>query len=227
MDNGLADCVRSWSTVNPRVRQEIYDDARADAFVRKHYPQYVDLYFEQLTRAVERADLFRYLVVHHFGGYWADIDTFALRPIDHLVGDLVVGREPQNTADGYGVAQYFFGATPRHPFFGDYLLPLVAKRVARRRDPRQPASVLWATGPQAFTAAYKAYVRASGRERVRGPRARASYRLWDRRVLPTCALGAWCFDCVKHGYAPYLEHRFLGSWKGGAWQRARSNCTTA
>ena len=236
MDDVLASCVRSWRTVNPRLRQELYDDARAGAFVRKHYPQYTSIYFEQLTRAVERADLFRYLVVHHFGGYWADVDTVALRPLDSLKGDLVVGREPQNTADGFGVVQYFFGATPRHAFFGDFLLPLVARRVARRRDPRQPASVLWATGPQAFTAAYKAYVRATRGDvgarastststtRLRGESSRRwdSYRHWDRRVLPMCALGAWCFDCAAHGYAPYLEHRFLGSWKGGEWS-AQSN----
>ena len=65
---------------------------------------------------------------------WADIDTLAKRPLDELMGDLIVGREPQDNADGFGVAQYFFGAVRRHPFFVEYLMPLVEKRVARRRD---------------------------------------------------------------------------------------------
>ena len=124
-----------------------------------------------------------------------------------------LGREPQPNADGFGLVQYFFGATPRHIFFSEYLLPRVSRRAKRRRDPTNLASVLYVTGPQVFTAAYKAYVRdrAAARDPP-NPHAR-----WDERVLPTCALGAWCFDCERHGFRPFLEHGFRGSWKGGAW----------
>ena len=209
MDPLLAEGVRSWRKINPAMRHDMYDDAQAEAFVRRHYPEWVPLYFSGLQRAVERSDVFRYLVVHHYGGWWADVDVIAQRPLTKLTGNLIVGREPQSNADGFGVLQYFFGATPRHPFFMDYLLPLIARRVARRRDDRGMNSVLWATGPLAFTAAYKQYVRArmslSGRDAFRAK--------WDERVLPMCAFGAWCFDCERYGFEPYIEHRFQGSWK--------------
>lgn len=211
MDPALVECYHSWRAVNPSLRQDVYDDADSDAFVRRHYPEWSSLYFDVLTRTVERMDVFRYLVVHKYGGWWADIDTFAKRPLAKLTGDLVVGREPQNNADGFGVLQYFFGATPRHPFFSDYLMPLVAKRAARRRNAGPVASVLWVTGPQAFTTAYKSWVYD---QQVAAGRDVANAR-WDARVLPTCAMGAWCFDCERAGRRPYLEHRFLGSWKGG------------
>ena len=209
MDANMVQGMRSWRAINPSLRQDIYDDQQASAFVRRHYPEWATLYFTGLKRAVERADVFRYLVVHRHGGWWADADTIARRPLTHLSGDLIVGREPQSNADGFGVLQYFFGATPRHPFFVDYLLPIVARRIARRRDDRGMSSVLWATGPLAFTAAYKHYVRdralATGRDTRRAQ--------WHEKVLPTCAFGAWCFDCEANGYRPYVEHRFLGSWK--------------
>jgi hypothetical protein len=190
MDATTAACVRSWREINPRMRQDVSDD--------------------------ERADVFRYLVVHRYGGWWADVDTVAKRPLATLRGDLVVGREPQDNADGFGVLQYFFGALPRHRFFSDFLLPLVASRVARRRDSRGLSTVLWATGPLAFTAAYKQYVRSTlpPGERERAPLS------WDRHVLPTCALGAWCYDCEAHGFRPYLEHKFAGSWKSEAGWKA-------
>ena len=231
MSPQIAACVRSWAAVNPSMRHQIYDDAMHDEFIRKHYPQWAPLYFESLVRAVERSDVFRYLVVHKYGGFWADIDALAKRPITSLRGDLIVGREPQANADGFGVLQYFFGATPRHPFFTEHLLPLVAERARRRRDDRSLNSVLWVTGPQAFTAAYKAYVRARRLEGgvdldVSTP---TTFK-WDADVLPTCALGAWCFDCEKEGATrPYVEHRFLGSWRDpsslGAWNG--SSCPRA
>ena len=142
MSPQIAACVRSWVAVNPSMRHQIYDDAMQDEFIRKHYPQWAPLYFESLVRAVERSDVFRYLVVHKYGGFWADIDALAKRPITSLRGDLIVGREPQANADGFGVLQYFFGATPRHPFFTEHLLPLVAERAAGGDD-RSLNSVLW------------------------------------------------------------------------------------
>ena len=208
MEARLAACVRSWRVVNPSLRQTLYDDALAAAFVRRHYPQWASLYFE-LALPIERSDVFRYLVVHHYGGWWADIDTFSKRPLAGLSGDLIVGREPQNNVDGFGVLQYFFGATPRHPFFSDYLMPMIARR-ARRRGKDGLGYVLWTTGPQVFTAAYKSYVRSTLAAGGRAPR-RVQ---WDEHILPTCAFGAWCFDCEQKGFRPYVEHLFLGSWRG-------------
>ena len=74
MATPIAACVRSWREVNPWLRQHVFDDNRSALFVRRHYPQWASLYFDGLQRVVERMDVFRYLVVHHYGGWWADVD---------------------------------------------------------------------------------------------------------------------------------------------------------
>lgn len=82
---------RSWSRFNPGWEIQIWDDALSREFVRTNYPEYVVAY-NGLPRASERAHFFRYLVVLHFGGAFADADTectepldTTIRPIDHLV----------------------------------------------------------------------------------------------------------------------------------------------
>ena len=125
MEPEIAECVRSWDRVGTWDRHHVYDDQECAAFVQEYYPQYADLYFNQLTRPVERADVFRYLVVHRFGGWYADIDTAAHRPLSTLEGDLIVAKEFDLPDADYQVLQYCFGAVPRHPFFTETLMPLI------------------------------------------------------------------------------------------------------
>ena len=53
---------------------KLWLDAQCAAFVREEFPEYVAAY-EGLQLAVERADLFRYLVVLRHGGLYSDTDT--------------------------------------------------------------------------------------------------------------------------------------------------------
>ena len=50
-----------------------YDDARARALVAARYPDVVGVY-DALPKPVERADLFRYLVLHAEGGAYGARD---------------------------------------------------------------------------------------------------------------------------------------------------------
>ena len=191
MDAATADGVRSWQVVNPNLRQILYDDQDCAEFIRQHYPEYAGLYFDKLKRPVERADVFRYLVVHKYGGWYADIDTTARKPLSDLSGDLVVAKEFEQPGGGYQVLQYFFGATPRHPFFVDVLLPMIEERVEQYDELRESNPDLWVltcTGPYVFTAALERYGHVD--------------------VLPVCTFGAYQTDC-----GGYLDHHFSGTWK--------------
>ena len=70
----------SWSKLNPDYKHILWDDRDCYGFIQKYYSEFLDTY-NRLSRPVERADLFRYLVVYHYGGVYADIDCECIKPI--------------------------------------------------------------------------------------------------------------------------------------------------
>jgi hypothetical protein len=72
-----------------------YDDAAAAAFVAAEFPEHAAAY-AALPAAVQRADLFRVLVLLRKGGVYADADAACVAPLDALLAaddTLVVGWE--------------------------------------------------------------------------------------------------------------------------------------
>jgi mannosyltransferase OCH1-like enzyme len=90
---------------------------------------------------IQRIDLFRYLAIEHFGGFYLDVDVLLLQPLDalttalapsarhggssapvaifpfeRLVDPRVHSTLVEHTGFGGLVGQYAFGATPGHPF---------------------------------------------------------------------------------------------------------------
>ena len=144
----------------------LFDDQDIEAFVRARQPRWLPL-FEALTYApIQRIDLFRYLAIEHFGGFYLDLDVLLLQPLDALTTALAPsardggGSAPvaipvaifpferlvdprvhstlvEHTGFGGLVGQYAFGATPGHPFLRAILRCI-------RRASREPG---WARVP--------------------------------------------------------------------------------
>lgn len=74
-------CVNSWKKYNPEYTYMFWEDKDIDIFIKKKYPQYIDIY-SKLKQGIQIADLFRILILHYYGGIYADIDFECLRPID-------------------------------------------------------------------------------------------------------------------------------------------------
>ena len=64
---------KEWNMLNPSLRLNVYNDDAAEALVRDNYPEALPTY-KGLAHGVERADLFRYLAIHHQGGIYSDCD---------------------------------------------------------------------------------------------------------------------------------------------------------
>ena len=189
---------------------------------------------------VERADLFRYLVVYLEGGVYADLDTAAAAPLSGWLRPddaLVAGWE----ADSAGVdamlargdvrrrqaLQWAFAARAGHP-----ALLLMAERIAdavlgdgsaRALGADSDSSTLERTGPGLFTDALRHAAR----------RAAAGDEKWRVRFLPRVAMatnwdagrGRWELADAAGGGGPLavpegdervvLRHYAAGSWKAG------------
>lgn len=98
---------RSWTEKNPDWRYEVLTDGNDLRYVEYHYgpegfnrPDIVAFY-RDVTAAIIKADLLRYLVMYAEGGIYADIDVEAMRPMskfiperyDHADIDMVIGIE--------------------------------------------------------------------------------------------------------------------------------------
>ena len=86
----------TWKTHHPSWRVAWWTDRTMRDFVKQNYPNDLKQY-DKFPNPVNRADMFRYMVLYTVGGVYVDLDVESLRPIDELIGSnnrCLVGQEP-------------------------------------------------------------------------------------------------------------------------------------
>lgn len=195
----------SWKAQNPDWDYRLWTDDALDAFVAEHYPDFIDL-FRGYPKPVFRADLGRYLLLHHFGGVYADIDTDCLRPLDVLCDEerIVVCEEPSAYwwhATRFGLRHLLFNGTLASPAGHAFWLHLAER--AKRCWQGGARDVIWTTGPGLLTGAIDSWPDA------------------DNFSINSCHLftgnlkdGTPAADAVSGDYAqtPLSQHNWAGTW---------------
>lgn len=151
-------CMRSWQTHNPGWERILWTDRTLLDFVAEHYPDFLPIYCSY-PNGVMRADAGRYMLLHHFGGVYADIDCECVSPFDGLAGEdrIVMCREPlshwQVQGAWRGMPYLLFNGTiaspPGHPFW-EHLIGYL-------RQSAGADDVLDATGPCILTSAQMSF----------------------------------------------------------------------
>ena len=86
-------CMDSWKVMNPDYEYILWTDETAREYIRTTYPKYLNG-FDKVT-GIQKSDLLRLLVVHGYGGIYADSDFECLRRIPFEIGTkLSVAYEP-------------------------------------------------------------------------------------------------------------------------------------
>uniref|UniRef100_A0A1I8HS87 Glycosyl transferase n=1 Tax=Macrostomum lignano TaxID=282301 RepID=A0A1I8HS87_9PLAT len=128
--------LKSWTDIHPGWTYVLWRDADLDRFVAKHYTGALQK-FRSLKENIMRVDMARYLILHHFGGVYADLDYTLVRSLDpFLKYTAVVPIETEAFAllyfgmstwppDLLGNPAFMFSA-PQHPFFFFCILQLMA-----------------------------------------------------------------------------------------------------
>ena len=214
----------TWPQMNPTWKVMYWDDAAVAQFVEQHYPQYLEA-FEGLATKVEQADFFRYLIVYHYGGLYADTDVECYAPLDPWVpphAEAVIGLENEfaelEQADDRGYVrtrqylQWAFMAQPKHPVMLGVVEMIRDQRgvgVGKTKD----TVTLEKTGPGIWTDAVYEYV---GKQIAEGG------NLENFVLLPKAAWGAFQNGCdgvhpidLLQAGGGYALHHFSGSWKAG------------
>ena len=197
---------QTWIRHHPQWEYRFYDDAACRAVVQKSFPDLLTLY-DGCPYPVQRADIFRYLVIAASGGIYADIDMECYKNMEPLFAgkEAVFGVEtvlsPRQTRllnhrHAQRIANCIFAAQSNHPIFNRAI-----EEVTLRLDGRYPSGeVIETTGPGMLTDVVQKY--------------RKQYNL---RILPQI-----CWLPPSDPYYPnvfpfnlhmYAKHHFFGTWK--------------
>lgn len=202
--------IDSWKKLNPEFQHIIYDDNDCLNFITNKYPQYLNLY-QKLELPVQKADVFRYLILHHYGGIYTDFDTICIKPIKELLTHpMIVGIEylPEFNNGKTQINQWFFGSVPGNPLLLEVvdeinrrqnLIDIFGINILLTLDGRTPTSkedhTLWLTGPFIFS------------DIIMKHKDMGFIKIYTR-----CTLGSFdtSDECLREAY---LIHGFEGSWK--------------
>lgn len=184
LDNNLKKWSNSWKLQN--FEYKFYDDNNCLELVKNYYPQYLNLYLSVST--IEKADIFRYLVLHKYGGFYCDIDTECIGPIEELIGmsTFITGIEYYQPLQ---YLQWFIASSAGNNILIEMMSEII-KRQSFKCFLSKYMKIYWSTGPILFTD-----VLLKTKE--------------DYKVLKKGELG--CYDTKIR--PKYLIHHFKGSWK--------------
>jgi len=173
--------LEQWRAMNPGYDVVVYGDQDIEELARSFLDMEEDAW-DTLT-PVQKSDIWRYLVVFLFGGWYMDSDVECIRPISQwghpFSSTLVVGIEaesvlaPSSSSSAkvaWGgrqvvVSQYAFGAAARHPALATVLRHILSQArmlsevasMAMTPEARL-YGVLETTGPWAFSDAVGEYI---------------------------------------------------------------------
>ncbi len=171
-----------------------------DAYVRSSHP---DLYaiFTGFGRHIMRVDVFRYVLMHDFGGMYCDLDYEFVRPFDYGDSDVVLSLEYDRSYgdDEDQIANYVFASVPRHNLWRDILDDV-------KLDPPFAANVTdvcVVTGPKLVTRVF-----CRNQSRYAGVRLTNQPVLSPRRIHGRRERKLYVNSGVTYGF-----HHGWGSWR--------------
>ncbi|MDO8420915.1 MAG: glycosyltransferase [Parvibaculum sp.] len=127
----------SWRQRHPNWEYCLWTDKTIRTFVAGHFPDFLAT-FDGYKDNICRADTGRYMILSHFGGLYADLDTECLQPFDEFIAkrEFIIGLEPPEHFD----EELFRGNTPE-----DLLCPTIIASA--------PAHPYWESVMQCLTTA--------------------------------------------------------------------------
>lgn len=140
----------SWARTQPDWHHVLWSDCDNRALVATHYPDFLDTY-DGYPQAIQRADAARYLVLHKYGGLYADLDYESIGDMSAVLGntsiDVFIVETPWAGSEGETVQNSLMASKP-----GADLWVLVKELMVLRKPPLWQqwvgfTKVLATTGP--------------------------------------------------------------------------------
>jgi hypothetical protein len=110
--------------LNPDFEYQFYDNNGVKEFFDREFPQYRGI-FDSFKFPIQRYDLFRYLAIYRYGGFYLDLDVLLATSLSSLVDYACIFPFEELSINSFlrrhhrmdwTIGNYAFGATPEHPF---------------------------------------------------------------------------------------------------------------
>lgn len=204
MDNDrLYDCYFSWECEG--YEHIFYSDKKADEFMEINFSDIYDVY-KNLPLAIMKADLWRYCVIYHFGGIYADMDTkFIGSDLDSIFqknSNIILTTEyPQDVT----FCQWVFAAPKNSPIL-KYVIDESIKRIRECDNFKYEHMVHTLTGPAVFTSAIESYLSDNSLDVFNS----------DRKLYTSEYKNNVMYVHESHDlYHKHIKHIYSGQWEGG------------
>lgn len=231
----------TWKSKNPHCGYKLWNDTEIAELARTKSPDVIWPIWEGLA-GVERADVFRYLVLDVHGGYYADVDVECRaaikdyqvpKDVSMLVGYEFGHRFPEwqrkeiKFARTEQFEQWFIASAPKNPVL-ERTLEMIRQRFAWKIT-----STLDLTGPGVFSDAVHEFLEKHSKDALHKEVAirqdhpeehflnfkseksygDGTFKMWVFAAGRVNASPQVASDDPPEGKKPLIEHHFEGSWK--------------
>ena len=155
----LSKSVYSWAKFDKHgFNYNFYNDDMCEQFMKNIAP-YInkDIYtaYCRLPLSVMKADLWRYCIIYHFGGIYADTDTICKTNPALFINDALLTIVPENSCH---LCQWVFAAPKGSPILKS-VIDLSVERIMNKAEIKGEHIVHHLTGPGVFTDGIEKYLK--------------------------------------------------------------------
>jgi mannosyltransferase OCH1-like enzyme len=103
---------------NPAFAFTWWDDDDNRRFIAAQFPWFLEFY-DRLPAGIYRADCIRYFYLYTHGGFYIDMDTEGLKPLDKFVGvkGILFGRMGTDAKFAHAIGNAIMASRPREEFW--------------------------------------------------------------------------------------------------------------
>jgi len=182
----------TWITLNKDFAYCLWTDVELEPFVADEYPWLLSTYHDYPYH-IQRCDAARYMILHRYGGTYADLDTVCRAPLWVVfAGVSVEAGVAAERKWPFGFSQDFVAVRrPRDPVVGGVLSGLRRAAASWWYLPLPYTTVMYRTGPVYFSRRVNCHDRredvfaipASQYRNYIGHVGGASWHGWDGRII--------------------------------------------
>lgn len=146
----------SWIQKNPEWYRMEWNYDLCQQLLKQIYPEHLEL-FKKYEYEIQRCDAIRYLILHRYGGWYADMDYYCNRPLDDVhqkfKDDIYLVETPNKLTDSEHVSNSLMYSIPNHAFW-KYLMIELEKHNSYPSYYGKHLTVMLTTGPGILNRVY-------------------------------------------------------------------------
>lgn len=151
----------SWKIKNPDWTIIEWSKPLCIELVKRFYPEHEEM-FKKYRYEIQRCDTIRYLILHRYGGWYADMDYYCNRPLNQAMekyqNDIYFVQSPNSVLgqDSDHVSNSLMYSVKNHPFWKQLMLELEKNRDKPSYYGKH-VIVMFTTGPGILNRVYSRY----------------------------------------------------------------------